>query len=163
MYAWSKIPIASAVLNANITQTPLKANYLVNVRHVKITSLCKLTAQTSPMLSGPMFSSTVMLTLTTSMQDTTLLTHTLVTPSPLETSTSQLTIPPVVQRWPINPDAQWMSHCIHHDQSGCPICVPSFHSPFSHIFTLQAYYHMCNRRAFSIPANLGRDICLSCI
>src|SRR5882724_1856841 len=32
MYAWSKIPIASAVLYANITQTLLlKANYLVNV------------------------------------------------------------------------------------------------------------------------------------
>jgi len=29
-------------------------------------------------------------------------------------------------------------------------------SPFSHIFMLQAYFHMCQMPAYSIPANLGR-------
>jgi len=30
-------------------------------------------------------------------------------------------------------------------------------SPFSDIFTLQAYFHMCQMPAYSVPANLGQD------
>src|SRR5882672_6903805 len=34
-------------------------------------------------------------------------------------------------------------------------------SHFSHIFMLQAYFHMCQSGTYSVPANLGRDICFS--
>jgi len=30
-------------------------------------------------------------------------------------------------------------------------------SPFSHIFMLQAYFHMCQMPTYSVPANLSRD------
>src|SRR5882724_9731524 len=30
-------------------------------------------------------------------------------------------------------------------------------SPFSHIFMLQVYSHMCQMPTYSIPANLGQD------
>ena len=36
MYAWSKVPDTSTILDADVTQTlMLKANYLANVRHAK--------------------------------------------------------------------------------------------------------------------------------
>jgi len=43
------------------------------------------------------------------------------------------------------------SWCMHQ------LWQPSMCSPFSNIFMLQVYYHMCQSDTYSIPANLGWD------
>src|SRR5882672_10510753 len=53
------------------------------------------------------------------------------------------------------------SHCYPNDHHCTAHISQHSISPFSHIFTLQAYFHMCQSGAYSVPANLGRDISLS--